>query len=483
MPAAPYLSVVVTARNDNHGDNMLARMQAFLDSWVGQANRYGIPSEIIIVEWNPPAARPKLTEALHCPPKKGVCEIRFIEVSPEIHQRFPTPEAIPLHQMIAKNVGIRRARGEFVIATNLDIVFSRELMQFLARQALQPNVLYRIDRHDVSSALPPEASLDELLDFCETHLLRVFTNEGGFNFGPGGFWNLEAHDIVKPDDGIHLGHGWHPVESDTHEFYRWMESEAEIVIERPAPALLIDVEPGPSAGGTPVSLEICDSQGDPLGSAVLDGRSLLRLQIPLRQSNLHFHTRGGHVAIDRDMRFLNLCAYGLRWDRSGSSSNRALDVLSTRCGTDWSKTMQAPSPFAANIRKAAFLHTNGCGDFTLLSRHDWFKLRGYAEFPIWPMHIDSLLCYSAYHAGIEEIVLEEPMRIFHIEHLTGAGWTPEGELERQARIEAKGVPVISYPDLVKWVDRMRRFNRPIIFTKSNWGLASEQLPETIAEPH
>ena len=29
--------------------------------------------------------------------------------------------------MIAKNVGIRRARGEFVLATNIDILFSSEL--------------------------------------------------------------------------------------------------------------------------------------------------------------------------------------------------------------------------------------------------------------------------------------------------------------------------------------------------------------------
>jgi len=80
------------------------------------------------------------------------------------------------------------------------------------------------------------------------------------------------------------------------------------------------------------------------------------------------------------------------------------------------------------------LHTNGCGDFTLLSRDDWFALRGYPEFPIWPMHLDSLLCYAAHHAGIKEVVLREPMRIFHIEHRSGAGWTPEGEKERLARI-------------------------------------------------
>ena len=33
--------------------------------------------------------------------------------------------------MIAKNAGIRRARGQFVLATNIDIIFSNELVGFL----------------------------------------------------------------------------------------------------------------------------------------------------------------------------------------------------------------------------------------------------------------------------------------------------------------------------------------------------------------
>ena len=35
-----YLSVVVTARNDDHGGNLLSRMQAFVSGWIGQARRY-----------------------------------------------------------------------------------------------------------------------------------------------------------------------------------------------------------------------------------------------------------------------------------------------------------------------------------------------------------------------------------------------------------------------------------------------------------
>jgi len=156
-----------------------------------------------------------------------------------------------------------------------------------------------------------------------------------------------------------------------------------------------------------------------------------------------------------------------------------LELVEVRPGEDWTTAFAAPSRFAHHMRNAAYLHTNGCGDFTLLSRDDWFALRGYAQFPIWPMHIDSLLCYAAHHAGISQVVFEEPMRIFHIEHHSGAGWTPEGEQERAARIESKRVGVLKQDEAVKWIDRMRRFNAPAIFSQSNWGLADRDLPEVI----
>ena len=103
---APYISVVVAARNDNHGGNMIGRMQAFIDSWIGHARQYDLPSEIVVVEWNPPADRARLIDALRWPPDMGPCEVRFVEVSREVHNRLPNSDAIPLHQMIAKNVGI-----------------------------------------------------------------------------------------------------------------------------------------------------------------------------------------------------------------------------------------------------------------------------------------------------------------------------------------------------------------------------------------
>jgi hypothetical protein len=144
-----------------------------------------------------------------------------------------------------------------------------------------------------------------------------------------------------------------------------------------------------------------------------------------------------------------------------------LEVVATRPPTNWGDTNQTPSPFANQMTAAAHLHTNACDEFMLLAREDWFALRGFAEFPIWPKHIDSLFCYSAHHAGVRELVLKDPMRMFHIERCSESGSTPES-----------GVRVIGNAEFTDWIQHMRRLNRPVIFTLGNWGLADEKLSET-----
>ena len=586
--SAPYISVVVAARNDNHGGNMIGRMQAFIDSWIGQARQYNLSSEIVVVEWNPPADRARLMDELRWPPGMGPCEVRFIEVSREVHDRLPNSATIPLHQMIAKNVGIRRARGQFVLATNLDIIFSAELMRFLGDRRLERRKMYRMDRTDVASHIPAGATVEELLAFCESHKLRIFARAGEVKLTSNGRRVIEDHDIIEPGQGIWLGTGWHELEeSGLRGPCRWAEPEAEIVFQRPpeaAPRLLIEAEVGPSAAGCSLTVEVVSPAGRVLASARVEGTCKLRLHIPDRFSSgtLRLRLRGRKLSLATTPRFLMLRVYGMKWEvlpkwlagvsfvrttqsepepavlvrsaeprtlqlairpgpdssletlevkltdpagnvvfRAGDrlpalSGNRdedeyllsldlgfklpergsdtegrgepessdgdwLMEVLDRQPPVDWTLYPQKPTLGADRIANAAYLHAWACGDFTLLSRDDWFALRAYPEFPIWPMHIDALFCYAAHHGGIGEVVLGEPMRIYHTEHLSAAGWTPEGEQERVARIEAKGVTEIQYATVTEWIDRMRRFNAPMIFTLRDWGLAGMTLPETTVQ--
>jgi hypothetical protein len=170
----PYLSVVVTARNDDHGGDLLARMQVFVRGLVAQCDRYRLPAELIVVEWNPPADRPGLADALEWP-ESSWCVTRIIEVPHELHATLDHADQLPLFQMIAKNVGIRRARGEFVLATNIDILFPDDLMAELARRELQHDRLYRVDRHDVALEPDPGLPFEEMLRRCPENVVRAYT--------------------------------------------------------------------------------------------------------------------------------------------------------------------------------------------------------------------------------------------------------------------------------------------------------------------
>ena len=179
---------------------------------------------------------------------------------PELHAKYPHGDALPLYQMIAKNAGIRRARGQFVLATNIDILFSNELAEYLAARRLERGRMYRIDRHDAMSEVPADAPVEGQLAWCGTHLIRVNRREGSFRVKPDGRPALEARDAAAPDSGIVFGRGWYAVESHIPpEVFRWAGESAELLLEDPpGPGceLALDIEPGPSIGGRPLQLEI-----------------------------------------------------------------------------------------------------------------------------------------------------------------------------------------------------------------------------------
>ena len=151
MIEAPYLTVVAASRNDDHGGNTLYRTQIFIDSFLEQCERHQLRAELILVEWNPPRDRPPLAEVIRWDRQNPWVDCRVITVPYERHVFIRFSRVLPLFQMIAKNVGIRRARGEFILATNIDILFSDELMALVAQKAFRADRVYRCDRFDVDS--------------------------------------------------------------------------------------------------------------------------------------------------------------------------------------------------------------------------------------------------------------------------------------------------------------------------------------------
>ena len=331
----PRLSVVATSRNDEHGGNLFARMQLFVDGLADQAERFGLPLELILVEWNPPADRPPLAEALRWQPGKQFMP-RVITVPGEVHRTYPHADGLPLFQMIGKNVGIRRANAPYILATNIDILLSDELFVFL-RDCLKPNAMYRVDRHDVLAQLDGP----RLPSPAECRSLPA----------------IREHTA----DGLRYPNG------------------------RPAAA--------------PVAA-------------------------PLQRFSLRELPSLARAARDR---------------------------------------LMLPR-----------LHTSGCGDFTLTSRDVWQELRGYPEWPAYSWHMDGVVLYQAFAAGIEMVNLPPPMVALHLEHGEGSGWTPESR-RLFDRLDAAGVPYLSTQDYRKLARKLVRHRGFQPVNDGGWGLAEMAL--------
>lgn len=281
--ASTYLSVVVTSRNDGHGGDPLARLQAFVNTFDAQCRRFGLDAELVVVEWNPPADRPRLHELVRRP-ANCVFDLRFIEVPEALHLSLPHPHVMPLFQMIGKNVGIRRSRGRFVLCTNIDIIFSNELVSLFASRALRPGVMYRVDRHDIESDYPVEGTLDEQQAYCSGHHLRVHRSFGTFPVDAMGRLVAANPDVFEPPVAIH--DGWHVREGDRSQgFYRWAAENASIVIEgsrggsQAGSALVLDVEPNPYDPASWVELDVI-AGSQVLAHARIADRQCLYVPLP-----------------------------------------------------------------------------------------------------------------------------------------------------------------------------------------------------------
>lgn len=172
MSFQPKYSIVVTSRNDGHGGDILKRMRLFTNGLLAQSRRHGLDLELIFVEWNPPADKPLLQEVLPKPEPEDRMSIRYVLVPERLHLRYERAETIPLFQMIAKNVGIRRARAKWILCTNIDLLFSDPLFERLKAESLRDGCFYRANRCDVPDGFDAAWSLDEQLAFAEQNIIR-----------------------------------------------------------------------------------------------------------------------------------------------------------------------------------------------------------------------------------------------------------------------------------------------------------------------
>ena len=407
----PYLSVVAVSRNDDHGKDLLKRMQIFCEAFLAQCNRHGLAAELILVEWNPPSDRPKLATALKWPEQSGPCVVRIVEVPPEAHAKYACSGQLPLFQMIGKNVGIARARGEYVLCTNIDVLFSDELVRFLAAKQLSRGHFYRIDRWDVDKDVPVGAPVEEQLAYCERHVLRVCVRGG----------TKLSQEVAAP-------------------------SMAAVV--RTAP-------------------ESAPSRDTPMETPPIFVRMQRKARRRWGAEVASIRAQAPHLSRSRtnQVAAIRFCVAALVF------AGARLAAVASRHA--------AAEPPCSTGELLSSLHTNACGDFTMMHRDHWEELFGYAEFEMYSLHIDSLTVIHAAHAGIQQVILKSPMRIYHIEHETGSGWTPDGDRLLHKRLTARGIRVLNMDELRKLEREIAAAHGRTAFNDESWGLLGVNLPERV----
>ena len=106
------------------------------------------------------------------------------------------------------------------------------------------------------------------------------------------------------------------------------------------------------------------------------------------------------------------------------------------------------------------------GDFILMHRGQWNKLRGHPENLSHPMHTDSLTISMAKSSGLNEKIFSEP--VYHAEHnrqFTADNTNPD---IREA-----------YNLFMKAATKMLSEKNQMVLNDENWGFASEKFEESM----
>lgn len=174
LMTSPYLSVVGWLRNDGYTENYARRVEHAVRFLARQLERFKVPSEIVVVEWNPPPDRRFLADEFGSFGSSAQVTVRFLIADARYHRRAKGWQKRGMHAINAANAGIRRARGRFVLPKALDTFLSDSLVSRIAKLDLDDQAVFRCDRLDVRFdnekwlALPD----DKLLETLASHTVH-----------------------------------------------------------------------------------------------------------------------------------------------------------------------------------------------------------------------------------------------------------------------------------------------------------------------
>jgi hypothetical protein len=216
------LSVVVVGRNDGHGYNLHKRVATSLNSI---ADPMEAMDEIIFIDWNTPDKLPTLIDSIYDTlTTKTKAHIRVLRVRTDTHNSLKGSSNKPILEPIARNVGIRRARNDWILSTNTDMVFNTKGKRYTEiLNQLKPG-LYHLYRFEIPEyiwdqfdRMNPKATIEKIDSiFGNSSLTKKISSEpveGYGNFFPDavGDFQLASKNLWQSVNGFpeEMLQGWH----------------------------------------------------------------------------------------------------------------------------------------------------------------------------------------------------------------------------------------------------------------------------------
>jgi len=149
------ISAVIVSRNDNYGGHLNERATYCFNSAIDTYD------EVIYVDWNSP------THSLLYDIKDNIKfkgNLKHFVITPEIASLLTNkdPHAQKCCEVLARNIGLRRATGDWLISTNIDIIHPKRNELETVLNNVDQNTFYTISRRHTDWDIIKSFHYDEL---------------------------------------------------------------------------------------------------------------------------------------------------------------------------------------------------------------------------------------------------------------------------------------------------------------------------------
>lgn len=203
------ISVVTAGRDPSYGTNLIERTMIAYKRNMAIVSHNNIDVDWVFIEWNP-------TEELISTwlASQGV---RCYIVPTNIHDDLVHPAIADRYLFMegfAKNVGMRKAKHEWMIVSNVDNLYSPDIWDFIKQEKFDSTVMYRAERRDV-----PFDLFDCEFPKMEQSTTRIYNIANKLHHAAGDFMMLSSQTNPGYDENMTDTNVW----SDGHLCYNWTE--------------------------------------------------------------------------------------------------------------------------------------------------------------------------------------------------------------------------------------------------------------------